>query len=97
MDTTWWAGRAPTPGNDVAAQNNKQAVYVVNENYRSLLRKAKHQRKLLKDYFNHMGVLAGQRRELQKKGPRQKEVTLKQRLLNERQEHHSPFTHMAHD
>ena len=48
------ADRAPTPGNDVAAQQNEQAVYVPNENYRNPSREAKHQRELLKDYFNHV-------------------------------------------
>ena len=54
------ADRAPTKGNDVAAQQNEQAVYMPNENYRNPLKEAKHQRELLKDYFNHMGALAGQ-------------------------------------
>ena len=54
------ADRVPTPGKDVAAEQNEQAVYVPNENYRNPLREAKHQRKLLKDYFNHVGTLAGQ-------------------------------------
>ena len=30
------------------------------ENYRNPLREAKHQKDLLKDYFNHVGALAGQ-------------------------------------
>ena len=51
--------RAPTPGNDVVAQKNEQAVYVQNENYGNPLREAKHPEELLKDYFNHMGALAG--------------------------------------
>ena len=51
------ADRAPTPGNDVAALRNEQVVYVHNE-YRYPLREAKHQRELLKDYFNHVGTLA---------------------------------------
>ena len=42
---------APTPGNDVAAQQNKQAMYVLNVNYKNPLREAKHQRELLKDYL----------------------------------------------
>ena len=54
------ADRAPTPGNDVAAQQNEQAGYVVNENYRYPSSEAKHQRELLKDYFNHVGASAGQ-------------------------------------
>ena len=35
--------RAPTPGNDVAAQQNDQTVYVPNESYRNPLREAKQQ------------------------------------------------------
>ena len=31
-----------------------------NENFRNPSREAKHQQNLLKDYFNHVGVLAGQ-------------------------------------
>ena len=54
--------RAPTPGNDVVAQQNEQAVYVPNENYRNSLSEAKHQQELLKDYFNHVRVLARQDR-----------------------------------
>ena len=54
------ADGAPTPGNDVEAQHNEQAVYVPNENYRNPLREAKHQRELLKDYFSHMRTLPGQ-------------------------------------
>ena len=41
------ADRAPTPANDVAALQNKQVVYVPNDNYRNPLREAKHQRALL--------------------------------------------------
>ena len=37
------ADRAPIPGNDVVAQQNEQAVYVPNENYRNYLKEAKHQ------------------------------------------------------
>ena len=55
------ADRAPNPGFDVAAQQNEQAVYVPNENYRPPLREAKHQQELLKDCFNNnVGALAGQ-------------------------------------
>ena len=54
------AGRAPTPAKDVAAQQDEQAVYAPNENYRNPSREAKHQRELVKDYFNHVGALAGQ-------------------------------------
>ena len=48
------ADRVPTPGNDVAAQQNEQAVYVPYENYRNPSREAKHQCEILKDYFNHL-------------------------------------------
>ena len=34
--------RAPTQANNVAAQQNKQAVYAPNENYRNPSREAKH-------------------------------------------------------
>ena len=54
------ADREPTPGNHVAAQQNEQTVYVPNEKCTTPLREAKNQRELLKDYFNHMGALAGQ-------------------------------------
>ena len=54
------ADRAPTPGNNVVAQQNEQEVYVPNENYRNPSSEAKHQQELLKDYFNYMGALAGQ-------------------------------------
>ena len=50
----------PTSDNNVVAQQNDQALCVSNENYRNPLIEAKHQRELLKDYFNHMGEIAGQ-------------------------------------
>ena len=59
-DTPGRADRAPTTGNDVAAQQNEQAVYVPNDTYRNPLREAKHQQDLLKHYFNHVETLAGQ-------------------------------------
>ena len=37
------ADRAPTPGNDVAAQQNRQEVDLPNQNYKNHLREAKHQ------------------------------------------------------
>ena len=37
------ADRAPTPGNDIAAQQNEQEVYVPNENYMNPSREVKHQ------------------------------------------------------
>ena len=54
------ADNKPTPATYVAAQQNEQAVYMPNENYRNPLRQAKHQQELLKDYFNHIGTLTGQ-------------------------------------
>ena len=53
------ADRAPTPANDVAALRNEQVVYVPDDNYWNPSRKARHQRDLMKDYFNHLGALAG--------------------------------------
>ena len=47
-----------TPANDVATLRNEQVVYVPADNYRNPSREAKHQRDLLKDYFNHLGALA---------------------------------------
>ena len=52
--------RATSPANDVAALQNEQVVYVPDDNYRNPSREAKYQWDLLKDYFNHMGALAGQ-------------------------------------
>ena len=49
--------RPPAPADDIAAIANKPVVYVPNENYRSPLREAKHQRDLQKGYFNHLGAL----------------------------------------
>ena len=54
------AERAPTPANDVVAVQNKEAVYVPNENYRNPSREAKHQQELLKDYLNQVGAFARQ-------------------------------------
>ena len=56
------ADRAPTAKNDVATQHNEQEVYVPNENYSNPSKQAKHQRELLKDYFNQVGALAMQGR-----------------------------------
>ena len=55
------ADRAPTPANDVAAQQNEQAVYVPNENYRNPLREAKHQRELLRTTSITWGDWLGRR------------------------------------
>ena len=52
--------RAPTPVDDIAAIANEPVIYVPNENYRNPLSETKHQRDLLKGYFNHIGALVGQ-------------------------------------
>ena len=54
------ADRALTLANDEAALQNEKVVYVPIKNYRNPSREAKHQRKLLRDNFNHMGALDGQ-------------------------------------
>ena len=46
---------APNPANDVAVLQNEQVVHVPNDNRKNPLREAKHQREILKDYFNHIG------------------------------------------
>ena len=53
------ADRAPNLADDIAALQNEQVVYVPDD-YRNLLREAKNQQDLPKDYFDHLGVLAGQ-------------------------------------
>ena len=50
---------APNQGDDTEAIPNEAVVYVPEENHRNL-REAKHQRDLPKDFFNHIGALAGQ-------------------------------------
>ena len=54
------ADRSPTPANDILAPQANQREQGHNRNFRNPLREAKHQRDLLKYYFNHVGVLAGQ-------------------------------------
>ena len=49
--------RKPTPANDVVTP--EKVVYVPDDNYKNPSREAKHQRELLKDYFSHLGALAG--------------------------------------
>ena len=48
------ADRTPTPGNDVAAQQNEQAVYVLNKNYRNPSREAKHQQVFFLNFFPNL-------------------------------------------
>ena len=60
IKTLGWCRQDTNPAHDIAALQNEQVVYVLNENYRNPLMEAKHQLDLLKDYFNHVGALAGQ-------------------------------------
>ena len=53
--------RAPTPANDAAALPNEHVLYITNENYWNPLREANDQQELLKDYFIHVGTVAGQK------------------------------------
>ena len=54
------ADRQPTPADYILAPQADQGGQGHNENLRNPSREAKHQRHLLKDYFNHVGTLAGQ-------------------------------------
>ena len=54
-------GEADKTPSDVTAQQNEQAMYVPNENYRNPSREAKHQQEPQKDYFNHVRSLSGQK------------------------------------
>ena len=54
------AGIPPTPADDIVAPQADQGEQGHHENFRNPLREAKYQRDLLKDYFNHVGALAGQ-------------------------------------
>ena len=47
------ADRPPTPANDIQPPQADQREQGHNEIFRNPLREAKHQRDLLKDYFNH--------------------------------------------
>ena len=49
--------RPPTPADDVQVPQGEQRPHEI---LRNTSREAKHQRDLLKDYFNHVGALAGQ-------------------------------------
>ena len=52
--------RAPTQVNDVVAQQNGRRCMCQMRTTGISTKEAKHQQELLKDYFNHMGALAGQ-------------------------------------
>ena len=54
------AHRPPSAADDIIAPQTDQGVQGQHENLRNQSREAKHQRDLLKDYFNHVGALAGQ-------------------------------------
>ena len=54
------ADRPPTPADDIQPPQADQGEQGHHENLRNLSGEAKHQRNLLKDYFNHVGELAGQ-------------------------------------
>ena len=54
------ADRPPTPADDIQLPQGEQGEQRHHENLRNPSREAKHQRHLLKDYFNHVGALAGQ-------------------------------------
>ena len=51
--------RPATPADDIQPPQADQGEQGQHENFRNRSREARHQQDLLKDYFNHMGVLAG--------------------------------------
>ena len=55
------ADRSPTSADNIQPPQGDQGEQRYHENLRNPSREAKHQRDLLKDYFNHVGVLAGQK------------------------------------
>ena len=52
--------RPPTPTDDIQAPQADQGEQGHNRNFRNPSTEDKHRRDLLKDYFNHVGALAGQ-------------------------------------
>ena len=54
------ADRPPTSADDIQPPQADQGEQGHHENLRNPSREAKHQRDLLKEYFNHVGALAGQ-------------------------------------
>ena len=54
------ADRPLTPADGIQPPQNDQGEQGQNQNFKDPSREAKHQRDLLKDYFNHLGALAGQ-------------------------------------
>ena len=60
------ADRSPTPADDIQPPQADQGEQRHHENLRNPSREAKHQRDLLKDYFNHVGRWLGRRTEFKK-------------------------------
>ena len=58
-DTPRWTRQGTHLADDIAVTANERVVYVPDENCRNPSWEAKHQPDLLKDYFNHVGELAG--------------------------------------
>ena len=56
----WGTDRPPNPTDDIQPPQNDQGEQAQDENVRNPSREAKHQRDLLKDYFNNLRALAGQ-------------------------------------
>ena len=54
------ADRLPTPADDIQSPQADQADHGQKDNFINPSREAKHQRYLLKDYFNNLRALAGQ-------------------------------------
>ena len=54
------ADRPPSPADNIQPPQNDQGEQGQDENCRNPSREAKDQQDLLKDYFNHLGALAGQ-------------------------------------
>ena len=50
------ADRPPTPADDIQPPQADQGEQGHNRNFRNPSREGKHQRYLLKDYFNHVGA-----------------------------------------
>ena len=60
------ADRPPTPADDIQPPQGDQGEQGHQENFKNPSREAKHQRDLLKDYFNNVGGWLGSRTEFKK-------------------------------
>ena len=60
------ADRPPTPADDIQPHQGDQGGQGHQENFRNTSREDKHQRDLLKDYFNHVGCWLGRRTKFKK-------------------------------